>query len=194
VSNNNYGSQSGDGSINVGGGDFRGANLNINNAPKDTFSIDELAVQRHPSIFNGRVVKNETLGTFGIITGLASIVGLYFTLFQGFPHTKYASWSSVFLFSFVIAWTAFILHIFLKRRRFESFPSRRTYLELGNRGGVYMNRITATCPWCGSGMNLRNVGPTNGPRSDEFVCERNSVHHRIRLDHTCLPEIEESDE
>ncbi len=149
-------------------------------------------MQRHPAFFRGRVVKSESLGVFSIVTGVASIAGLYFTLFQGFPTAKYASWSSLFLFLFALAGSCLLLSILLKRRRFESFPTRRIYTELGNRGGVYMNTFTATCPRCGSRMNLRSVGPKDGPRSDEFVCERNPSQHRVLLDPTCLPEIEEA--
>jgi hypothetical protein len=38
-------------------------------------------------------------------------------------------------------------------------------------------------------MNLRHFGIKAEPRSDIFVCERNSRQHTIVLDPTLLPEI-----
>ena len=87
----NYGSQSGDNSLNVGVGDFRGANVNFgaNNPP--SFTAEQMKIQRHAAL-GGRSIESKSLSTFGIVTGIASLVGLYFTLFQAFPHSKYSSW------------------------------------------------------------------------------------------------------
>ena len=186
----NHGSQSGDGSINVGVGDFRGANVNVGGGGKPTFTPEQLDVKRHPAL-GGRSVKSENLSTFGIVTGIASLIGLYLTLFQAFPQPKHSSWSTLFLFSLAIATTSFLISRVLKIRKFESFLFRKYYLESGTQGGVYLNRFTAVCPWCGSRMNLRNVGPKDGPRDDMFICERNPKQHTILLDPTALPEIEE---
>ncbi len=190
MSYNNYGSQNGDGGLNVGTGDFRGANINIRGNEKSTFTPEQLNIARHP-VIGGRIVKSENLNIFGIITGAASVIGLYFTLFQAFPHPKQSSWSNLFLFLFAMAIFFVALSFGLKKRKFGHFLFNRYYLELGNRGGLYINKFTATCPWCRSNMNLRNVGPKNGHRDDLFICERNPEHHKILLDPTVLSEINE---
>ena len=186
----NHGPQSGDGSLNVGVGDFRGANVNINANGKPVFNAEQLAIKRHP-VFGGRRVESKTLKTFGIVTGIASLVGLYVTLFQPFPQPQYSTWSTLFLFSLAIAATSFLVSVVLRIRKFEHFLFRKYYLEVGTREGIYLNRFTAVCPWCGSRMNLRNIGPKNGPREDLFFCERNPRQHTILLDPTVLPDIEE---
>jgi hypothetical protein len=127
---------------------------------------------------------------FGVLTGIASLLGLYFTLFQAFPHSKYASWSSLFLFSLIIAVIFVIISPVLRRRKFEHF-SGKYYLEISTKGRVHLNSFTAICPWCGSKMNLCNVGPKDGPRDDLFVCERNPRQHTILLDPTLLPDIDD---
>jgi hypothetical protein len=190
LSHDNHGSQTGNGSINIGVGDFRGANVNVSGTQKPTFTAEEMNIKRHP-VLGGRSIKSENLGTFGAITGLASLAGLYFTLFQAFPQQKYTSWSALFYFSFAIAATSFVTSVALKKRKFESFIFRSQYIEIGNQGGLYLNKFTATCPWCGSNMNLRNIGPKDGPRDDLFICERNPRQHTVLLDPTALPDIDE---
>ena len=131
------------------------------------------------------------MSTFGIVTGIASVIGLYFTLFQAFPQPKYASWSTLFMFLFVIGALSFVVPLVLCKQKFGHFLFRKYYLEAGTKGGLYINSFTATCPWCGTKMNLRNIGPKDGPRDDLFVCERNPKQHRIILDPTILREINE---
>ena len=191
MSHDNRGSQSGDGSINVGAGDFRGANINVGGNGKPTFTPEQMHIVRHPAL-GGRSVKSESLNIFGIVTGVASVIGLYFTLFQAFPQPRYSSWSNLFMFSFAIGVFSFVIPAVLRRRKFEHFLFRKYYLEVGTQGRFYLNKFTATCPWCGSKMNLRNVGPKGGPCDDMFICERNPKQHTILLDPTVLAEIEES--
>lgn len=188
MAHNNHGSQSGDGSINVGVGDFRGAHVNVGGNGRPTFSPEQVGITRHPAL-GGRSVKGESL--FGIITGIASIAGLFFALLQEFSQQKYLLWSILFLVFFSIAAVSLFIFKDLKRRKFGHFLFRKYYLEYGTKGGVYLNSFTATCPWCCSRMNLQNIGPTNGPRVDMFICERNPKHHTILLDPTVLSEIEE---
>lgn len=190
MSHDNHGSQSGDSSINVGVGDFRGANVNVGGNGRPTFSPEQMGITRHPAL-GGHSVKGESMGAFGIVTGIASVVGLYFTLFQAFPQPNYSSWSTLFLFSLAIAAAFLFISVELKRRKFGHFLFRKYYLEYGTKGGVYLNNFTAICPWCCSRMNLQNIGPTNGLRVDMFICERNPKQHTILLDPTVLPEIEE---
>lgn len=188
---NNHGSQSGDKSLNVGAGDFRGANINVGGKEEPIITLEEMGITRHPAL-GGRSIKSESLNTFGILTGIASLIGLYFTLFQGFPQPKHASWSSLFIFLLMIAMISFLISKVIKKRKFENFLFQKYYLESGTKGGLYLNSFTATCPFCYSKMHLRNTGPKNGPRDDVFICERNPRQHTVLLDPTALPEIEES--
>jgi len=66
---------------------------------------------------------------------------------------------------------------------------RRFYVEASPNDDVYITSFTATCPWCGTKMNLRNVGPAKGRRNDVFVCERNPEQHTISLDPTILTDL-----
>lgn len=93
----NYGSQQGNGSINVGVGDFRGANVNIGGARKPTFTSEQIQIKRHPAL-GGRKIKANSLSTFGIVTGLASLLGLYFSLFLRFQ-SQFPRRGQVFFYS-----------------------------------------------------------------------------------------------
>ncbi|EKS9887598.1 hypothetical protein BTK96_004612 [Burkholderia pyrrocinia] len=194
MTNENTGSQHGDGSLNVGVGDFRGATINVGGGKRSEggeprFTLEQLAVRRIAAL-GGASIKAERLSVFGIVTGLASLLGLYFTLYSPFAKQKYASWGSLFFFSMVIGAISWVLVVALRRRRFEPV-SRRHFVELGAKGRIHLSTFAATCPWCHSHMNLRSVGPREGPRHNEFVCERNPTQHRILLDPTMLPEIDE---
>jgi hypothetical protein len=79
----------------------------------------------------------------------------------------------------------------LRRRKFDHFLGSRHYLEISKKGRLYVNRLTADCPWYGSGMHLRRVGPRKGPHDDPFICERNPRQHSVQLDATVLAEIED---
>ncbi|TDQ93252.1 hypothetical protein C7412_109235 [Paraburkholderia silvatlantica] len=149
-----------------------------------------MALKRHLAL-GGASVKTETLNVFGVVTGVVSIIGLYFTLFQPFPQPLHSSWSALFMFALGLAAFSFVVAAVLRRKRFEPFLFRKYYLEAGTDDGIYLSSFTATCPWCRSRMTLRNLGPKNGPRYDSFVCERNPQQHTIRLDPTVLPEIQE---
>jgi hypothetical protein len=190
VSYDNHGTQRGDNSLNVGVGDFRGSNVHIGGDSRPTFTLDQIALERHQK-FGGRIVRSQSLGTFGIVTGVASVIGLYFTLFPAFPQPKYSSWSTLFVFSLGLAMFCIVVPVVLRRKKFEPFLFHKYYLEAGSQGGVYLTSFTATCPWCGSQMHLRNIGPKEGPRDNLFICERNPGQHTINLDPTILSEIDE---
>ncbi|WP_155895400.1 hypothetical protein [Comamonas aquatica] len=187
--NNNHGNQSGDGSINVGNGDFRGAKLNINNSNNKLFTIDELNITRHPSL-GGFTAKIESINVFGLITGVASLIGLYLTLFPLGGVKTYASWSGLFLFLLALSIISILLSVSLKRKKFENFLSRKIYAELDSSNKVHFNRIRAICPFCQTKMNLYTVGAKGGPYKDMLICERNPSQHRVLLDPTLLPEID----
>jgi hypothetical protein len=189
VPHDNYGTQAGDQSINVGVGDFRGAHFNMSARARPVFTSEQLGVARHRVLWS-HGARSEAFSTFGIVTGVASLVGLYFTLFQAFPQPRYASWGSAFLFSFAIGVMAFVIPLVLKRKKFEPFLLRKYYLEYGRDGRIYLHRLSAVCPWCGATMNLRNVGPRDQQRDDMFICERNPKQHTVLLDPTVLPDVE----
>ena len=189
----NSNNQSGNDSLNVGRGDFRHANIHVgdNNYEKPTFTPEQLGVER-TIVFGGRLVHRESLNTFGIVSGLASIAGLYFTLFPASPSPLTSSLSTIFMFLFGFAGLSLTTSFFLKKQRFGHFFFRRLYLEAGSNEGVYLTKLFATCPWCSSKMKLINVGPKDGPRDDVFICERNPKQHRVLLDPTVLEAINEN--
>lgn len=189
MSNDNHGTQSGDNSLNVGVGDFRGAHVNISQNERPTFTPEQLHIERHPT-FGGRSLDSHNVSVFGYITGLASLIGLYFTLFQPALGGQ-SSWSTLFMFSFIVAVMAVAMSAVLRRRKFEYFFGSRHYLEISQAGRLRVNRLTAQCPWCGSLMHLRRVGPKEGPRDDQFICVRNPAQHTVQLDPTVLPDIED---
>lgn len=191
--NKNSGSQSGDGSINVGGSDLRGAQLHVGDnyaGGKPQFTPEGLNLQRK-LVIEKRLIKRESLSLFGWTSGLASIGGLYFTMLPFGDPTFPAEFQFLFVILMCLGWSAILASKFLKQARFIPFLFRRIYLELGSRDGVFLSRFVGNCPWCGSGMKLRNLGPRNGRRDDILVCERNSKQHTVLLDPTVLPDIEE---
>ena len=194
MSQNNHSSQQGNGSINIGTGDFRHANLNINAGSSPTFTSEEIGIKRHRKFQNPIVTISESqnIDVFAIVTGLASLISFYFTLFT--PRSMQSSWSAFFLFVFVIS-IFFLFSVMLvkvlKRRKFEYFFHRKYYFEMGSKGGIYLTSFTAVCPWCNSRMNLRNVKITREVNEDRFICKRNPKQHIIKLDPTALPEIVE---
>uniref|UniRef100_A0A7C1X0I6 Uncharacterized protein n=1 Tax=Pseudomonas graminis TaxID=158627 RepID=A0A7C1X0I6_9PSED len=189
MSNDNHGTQSGDNSLNVGVGDFRGANVNISHNERPTFTPEQLRIERHPAL-GGLSVDSKNVSVFGYITGAGTMIGLYFTLYRP-PFGEQSSWSTFFMFLFIVAVTAVVMSAVLRRRKFEHFFGSRHYLEISQAGRLRVNRLTAQCPWCGSLMHLRRVGPTEGPRDDKFICVRNPAQHTVQLDPTVLPDIED---
>lgn len=188
---NNHNQQSGNGSINVGNGDFRGANLNIHNSNDNLINVDELNIQRIPAL-GGFTPRVERISIFGFITGLSGIIGLYITIFPLGVIKTYASWSNLFLFLLAIGLLSIVLSFTLKRKKFEGFLFRKIYAELDESNRVHFNKLKATCPFCRTNMNLRTVGPKDGPYENIFICERNPRQHRVLLDPTLLPEIDET--
>ena len=189
MAHDNYGSQHGNNSVNVGVGDFRGAHVQVGGNQRPTFSVEQMAIRRH-IIFGRRLATREVISAFGVVTGVASLAGLYFTLFPLSPGVS-SSWFLLCVFLFGLTATFLGTAIVLKRHRFSHLFFRRLYLELGSHDGVFVTKLTASCPWCNAKMNLRNVGATDGPRDDIFICERNPRQHTVSVDPTSLPEINE---
>jgi len=95
----------------------------------------------------------------------------------------------ILLFTFAIGAMCSMTAMALKKQRFFHMLFRRFYVEASPNDDVYITSFTATCPWCGTKMNLRNVGPAKGRRNDVFVCERNPEQHTISLDPTILTDL-----
>jgi hypothetical protein len=152
-----------------------------------TFSIEEMKVERH-AIFSGKKISRMALAkTGGWITffGIAALSLTFLPLFHG----SFSNWVPVAMLLFGTGMMLLLTSVALKRNRFECIFMRKYYIELSENDNLQVNRLTATCPWCGSNMNLRHFGIRAEPRSDIFVCERNSRQHTIVLDPTLLPEI-----
>lgn len=190
MSHDNSGNQYGDGSLNVGVGDFRGSTVIVSRTDPPTFTPEQLEIKRHLAL-GGKSIKAGNLSVFGVVTGVVGIVGLYFTLFPPFATPRYASWSTLFYFGFALGMLSILVGTVLRRRRFKHFLFRKYYLEAGAGEQIYLSSFTAKCPWCAAKMNLRNVGPKEGPREDRFVCERNPRQHNVVLDPTILTGIDE---
>jgi hypothetical protein len=189
MSHDNNGSQSGDNSLNVGVGDFRGANVNINQSGRPVFTPEVLQIVRHPA-FGGLSLQSQNVSIFGIVTGVGGLLGLYTTLFPLSSAVRYSSWSTFFMFCFIVGMSAFVLSVVLRRRRFEHLFSDK-YMEITPSSRIQINRLTALCPWCQAGMRLWTVGPKEGPKDHQFICQRNPRQHTVELDPTMLPSIKE---
>jgi hypothetical protein len=184
----NHGDQVGDGSINIGIGDFRSANIHVGSEYKP-IDLEKISIKRH-FLFKKPIVNCGNLSTFGVITGLSSVAGLYVTLFQNFPTGSISSWSFLFLFSFLVGGISFLTSRIIKNRKFEAFLFHKYYIELGPEDGIFITSFTAVCPWCGSKMSLfSRGGGDEGPIEDYFVCVRRPSQHEILLDPTELPDI-----
>ena len=75
----NYGSQSGHNSLNVGVGDFRRANINIGGDGRSTFTPEQIAIERHQKWLH---CKSQTPGVVGFAADVAGLIGFFFTLYQ----------------------------------------------------------------------------------------------------------------
>lgn len=159
---------------------------NANGQP--TFSAEDMKIERHPA-WGGRTIPRTTLAHVGggvTFAGFTAILSTVLPSFFGRP----SNWTPAAMLLFGLGMTFLAISSVLKTRKFEHLLLRRYYLELSNRDNLHINRLTATCPWCSSRMQLRNLGPKNGPKDDIFVCERNFKQHTILLDHTMLPALE----
>ncbi len=182
--------QSGERSLNVGQGDFRGATIHVgDNRGAQQFSSEQLGIER-TVLLKRSLARRTAMEAFATVSGLASILGLYFTFFSPFGIKVPSSWFGALFFTLVVAVSFGLVSFVLKRQRFCRLDPFALCLELGKRDGVYLTMLRAACPWCGSRMLLRSVGPKNS-RESAFVCERNPRQHRALLDPTALPEIGE---
>ena len=149
-----------------------------------TFEIDELAILRHPAVF-GRGISGKTLVKIGAPLALVAMTYLMLSLFAVLP-SQASNLFPLAMFLLCIGVTFAIIPSTLRRRKFEHLFMHK-YMEMGADDRVFVNRLTATCPWCNSTMQLRNVGEKNATKEDIFFCERNPRQHTVLLDPTALP-------
>lgn len=153
------------------------------------FDAEELAIKRHP-VLQGRSLSIATLKKLGAIAYGIAIVGLIAL------NTKMAASSSALivllpmtLVSFGVGMVALETSSKVEKSRFTHLLLRRCYLEATQTNQLHLNRLSATCPWCGTSMTLLHTRFQDRSTSDDFVCERNPEQHTIRLDPTGLPEL-----
>ena len=193
MASNNFGSQSGDHSINSGIADFRGSDIRLGNGAGHAPLIppEALSIVRH-RVLPGCAAPIRRLNLFAAVTGTASLLGFFIAVwpfFDRFPGSSALfACSALFL---LIALTLSACLAALRKSRFAHLAFGWLYLELGSLGRIHLTRFTATCPFCRSIMRLRGVGPRGGPRDDLFICERNPKHHVIELDPTILSDVDE---
>ena len=131
----------------------------------------------------GKLGENSGFLTLGTIGSIASIVGIVLPYISSFNY-----FSPLFFPLFAVSFLMLILPAMLKRHRFNHLFGLKN-LEYGKGGRIYLTRISCDCPWCGTEMKLRMVGPKES-RSQLLICLRNPGMHRIRFDPTVMPDIE----
>ncbi|WP_175047978.1 hypothetical protein [Duganella vulcania] len=154
---------------------------------KPTFTVEQMRIVRHPVLAGKRIPRRHLARAGGWAT-FAGIAALLCTILPSFSR-KFSNWSPAAVFLFGGGLILLMLSEVLKRRKFEHILLGKYYLELSVNDALCLHRLTATCPWCQSGMQLLHLGPKDGPKDDIFVCERNAKQHTILLDPTMLPEI-----
>lgn len=156
---------------------------NSNNINPDILNLRREFV-RLPWSAEGKLGESSGFLTLGTIGSIASIVGIVLPYISSFKYISH------FLFP-ILALSVMILLIptVLKRHRFSHFLGLKN-LEYGKGGKIYLTRINCDCPWCGTEMKLRMVGPKND-KSHLLICLRNPGMHRIQFDPTVMPDIEE---
>jgi hypothetical protein len=163
------------------------APLSIGPADQPIFSIEEMRVTRDPA-FGGNSVSMHGLRSFGFIVAGTGFIGLLFAILRSNANF----WvQPIAMVTFIFGMSAIVLSKVLKTRRFEHFLLGRYYLEASISDRLYLTQLSATCPWCGWPMRLRNIGPKDESRDDVFICARNPRQHRVLLDPTHLPTIED---
>ncbi|WP_165311028.1 zinc ribbon domain-containing protein [Vibrio ziniensis] len=181
---------SGEQSVNAIGSEINNSNIHIGDNINNSNNIDPelLNLKREfvnlPWTRDGALAKSSTFKKLGTWGSLASIIGLFMPFFT----TSLSSIQPVVVLLFGIFFSMLILSMVLPRRRFEHLSGLKN-LEIGTSGKIYITKIFAECPWCGSEMKLRMVGPKN-QREHLLMCTRNPSQHKIIFDPTALPDIE----
>jgi hypothetical protein len=183
MSTNAPSTQHGDRSINVGRADFRGANVHVGDSYSNPPQIT-LARTQPTRVLRWSLGRKSQLGLFSLLGTVASIVGLYFTLFPLFSSHKQVWLAPPVMAVFLAGVAAVFLYLDLGKRKFISL-GRLLCLELSSKDRVFVTRLTGTCPWCGSRMDLGCAG-----RLHWLVCRRNPAMHVVPLDSTELPPVE----
>lgn len=181
---------SGDKSFNAIGSEVNDSSIHVGDYYNNSNNIDPsvLNLKRHfvrlPWSSSGKVADRASIFKLGTWGSIASIIGLllpYFTNLNYLPH-----W---FMLGFGFSMSLVLLSTFIKKFRFTHFFGLKNF-EAGTNDGVFLTETTCDCPWCGSLMKLRMIGPKNH-KEHILLCERNPGQHRILFDSTAMPDIHE---
>lgn len=181
--------QSGSQSVNTIGSEIKKSNIHIGDNINNSNNIDPdlLNLKRHfvklPWSEDGMLAKRSTFQRLGMWGSLASIVGLFLPFLTGI-----FSFQPLVVLSVAIFGSMLVLSVAISRRKFEHLSGLKNF-EISSSGKIYITKITGECPWCGSQMHLRMVGPKDH-KEHLLMCTRNPSQHRIIFDPTALPDIE----
>jgi hypothetical protein len=156
---------------------------------RPTFSADELDIRRHAT-FGGKRISASQLAAIGRPMSVFAFVFIQLSLFSVLPK-DFQNWLPLVIFIFALGIFFIIVPMRLRRRKFEHVLFRKYYLELSDNDKLMVHRLSASCPWCNSIMQLRHVGEKNAPRDYLFICERNPRQHTVLLDPTALPPLDD---
>ncbi|WP_281213454.1 hypothetical protein [Shewanella insulae] len=180
--------QSGSHSVNTIGSEIRDSNIhigdNINNS--NNIAPELLNLQREffkiPWSKDGSLAKRSTFQKLGTWGSIASIIGVFLPFMTG----NLLLQPLVFLMLAIFV-PMLMLSLIISSRKFEHFSGLKNF-EISNSGKIFITKITGDCPWCGSKMHLRMVGP-KGYKQHLLMCNRNPSQHRIIFDPTALSDI-----
>ncbi|OAJ52031.1 hypothetical protein A6V36_18025 [Paraburkholderia ginsengiterrae] len=142
-------------------------------------------------VLNRPIVNSQKLGPYAILLCITGM-GIWFTCGTPFilHHPPY--WFG-FLggLSMMMAGVMLIIVCYALRQRMPTLASpfdRGLLFEADARGDVYLTRIFASCPKCGSSMRYKFVGPLKGPLEPRLVCPRFDRAHSSVFDFTSMPD------
>lgn len=162
----------------------------VRQSERNTYTVEEIQLQRR-YVFN-RPIGNARPIRFisGGILALSAVVFIFFAVAPLFGVRTESHPNMIFLPAFmaVCLFAAARANALLKCRFTDSLPPfRQIFFEANENGDVFVTKLDATCPHCGSVMRLRVLGDWRYKTHEFFVCTRNPEQHLIRLDHTSLP-------
>jgi hypothetical protein len=181
--------QSGSNSINTIGSEIKDSNIHIGDNINNSNNIDPdlLNLKREfvkvPWSKDGTLANRSTFQNIGTWGSIASIVGLFVPFLTG-----NFLFQPIVLLMLAIFAPMLLLSLVISRRKFEHFNGLKNF-EISNSGKIFVTKITGDCPWCGSEMHLRMVGPKEH-KQHLLMCTRNPSQHRIIFDPTALSDIE----
>lgn len=158
---------------------------------RDFYTIEEIELRR-TYVINGTVANAHPIrlvaGSICVLSGL-TFFGMPISYFLGLVN-YFPSWAMALPLVMAISlFFALRAHALLRYGFTDTMPPlRRIFFEANRNGDIFITKLMATCPHCGSEMRLTVVGDWRYHTVEEFLCYANPVQHRITLDHTALPE------